>query len=87
MYSALFVLPLKSNVRITAATESDRNMRPIGHFAHLEKQFKSIYTYDYIIKLINRKKKNHYLVNENLLVLHLKKLESLSSKVACAKIV
>ena len=30
----------------------------MGHIAHLRKQFKSINTYDYIIKLIKRRKKN-----------------------------
>ena len=30
----------------------------MGHIAHLRKQFKSINTYDYIITLINRRKKN-----------------------------
>ena len=60
------------------------NNRPMGHITHLRKQFKSINTYDYIITLIKRKKHNK--VNENLLVLHLKKLESLSSRDACAKI-
>ena len=32
--------------------------RPMGHIAHLRKQFKSINTYDYIITLIKRRKKN-----------------------------
>ena len=32
------------------------NKRPMGHIAHLRKQFKSINTYDYIITLIKRKK-------------------------------
>ena len=33
--------------------------RPMGHMiAHLRKQFKSINTYDYIITLIKRRKKN-----------------------------
>ena len=58
----------------------------MGHIAHLRKQFKSINTYDYIITFIKRRKKKHYYINENLLVLHLKKLESLSSKDACTKI-
>ena len=40
-------------------------------------------THDYIITLIKRRKKKLY---EKLLVLHLKKHESLSSKDACAKI-
>ena len=31
--------------------------RPMGHIAHLRKQFKSINTYDYIITLIKRRKK------------------------------
>ena len=55
------------------------NKRPMGHIAHLRKKFKSIKTYDYIIMLIQRRKKNH-LGDENLLVLHLKKLESPSLK-------
>ena len=42
--------------------------------------------YDYIITLIKRRKKT-FLSYENLLVLHLKTLESLSSKDACGKIV
>ena len=33
------------------------NKRPMGHIAHLRKQFKSINTYDYIITLIERRKK------------------------------
>ena len=31
------------------------NKRPMGHIAHLRKQFKSLKTYDYIIKLIKKK--------------------------------
>ena len=34
------------------------NKRPMGHITHLRKQFKSINTYDYIITLIKRRKKN-----------------------------
>ena len=34
------------------------NKRPMGHIAHLRKQFKSINTNDYIITLIKRRKKN-----------------------------
>ena len=33
------------------------NKRPMGHIAHLRKQFKSINTYDYIITTIKRRKK------------------------------
>ena len=33
------------------------NKRPMGHIAHLRKQFKSINTYDYVIMLIKRRKK------------------------------
>ena len=36
------------------------NKRPMGHIAPRRKQFKSINTYDYIITLIKRRKKNHY---------------------------
>ena len=32
------------------------NKRPMGHMAHLRKQFKAINTYDYIITLVKRKK-------------------------------
>ena len=35
----------------------NNNKRPMGHIAHLRKQFKSINTYDYIITLIKRRKK------------------------------
>ena len=37
--------------------EKTWNKRPMGHIAHLRKQFKSIDTYDYIITLIKRWKK------------------------------
>ena len=51
----------------------------MGHIAHLRKQFKSINTYDYIITLIKRRKKN-----VNFIIIycffHLKKVESLSPK-------
>ena len=33
------------------------NKRPMGHIAHLRKQFTSINTYDYIITMIKRRKK------------------------------
>ena len=33
------------------------NKRPMGHIAHLRKQFKSLNKYDYIITLIKRRKK------------------------------
>ena len=39
-------------------TEKNDNKRPMGHIAHLRKQFKSIHTHDYIITLIKRRKKN-----------------------------
>ena len=35
------------------------NKKPMSHIAHLRKQFKSINTYDYIITLIKRRKKNN----------------------------
>ena len=34
------------------------NKRPMGHIAHLRKQFKSINTYDYIITMIKGRKIN-----------------------------
>ena len=60
------------------------NKRPMGHIAHLNKQLKSINTYDYIITLINRRKKN--IIKLMIIYWFFKKLESLSSKDACAKI-
>ena len=36
----------------------NKNKRPMGHIAHLRKQFKSINTNDYIITLIKRRRKN-----------------------------
>ena len=55
----------------------------MGHIAHLRKQFKSLNKYDYIITLIQRIKKKLY---ENLLVLHLNKLESPSPKDALCQV-
>ena len=49
----------------------------MGHIAHLRKQFKSLNKYDYIITLLQRINKK---LSENLLVLHLNKLESPSPK-------
>ena len=42
-------------VKYTGA--NNLNKRPMGHIAHLRKQFKSINTYDYFIMLIKRRKK------------------------------
>ena len=55
----------------------------MGHIAHLRKQFKSLKKYDNIITLILRIKKKIY---ENLLVLHLNKLESPSPKDALCQV-
>ena len=55
----------------------------MGHIAHLRKQFKSLNKYDYIIKLIKRRKKKLY---EKLLVLHLQKFESPSPKDALCQV-
>ena len=43
------------DTRINACTH--KNKRPMGHIAHLRKQFNSISIYDYIITLIKRRKK------------------------------
>ena len=45
-----FLLLMKKTLKV--------NKRPMGHIAHLRKQFKSINTNDYIITLIKRRKKN-----------------------------
>ena len=73
----------KSYTKMISNQNQVLNKRPMGHIAHLRKQFKSINTYDYIITL--KREKKHYLVNDNLLVLHLKKLKSPSPKMLCAK--
>ena len=59
------------------------NKRPMGHIAHLRKQFKSLNKYDYIITLIQKIKKKLY---ENWSVLHLNKLKSLSPKDALCQV-
>ena len=51
----------------------------MGHIAHLRKQIKSINKYDYIIMFIKRRKK-HYKLYNNLLLIHLNKLEFPSPK-------
>ena len=43
--------------KIELYSKAKENKRPMGHIAHLRKQFKSINTYDYIITLIKRRKK------------------------------
>ena len=45
------------SVPASLAVISFINKRPMGHIAHLRKQFKSINTYDYIITMIKRRKK------------------------------
>ena len=52
----------------------------LGQIAYLRIKFKSFNTYDYIISLIKRRK-----LYENLLVLHLNKIESLHPRMICAK--
>ena len=59
------------------------NKRPMGHIAHLRKQFKSLNKYNLIITLIKRRKKKLY---EKLLVLHLQKFESPSPKDALCQV-
>ena len=55
----------------------NRNKRLMGHIAHLRKQLKTINTYDYIITLIKRRKKNiiNFIIL-NCVFFHLKKPES-----------
>ena len=52
----------------------------------INKIHKSINTFDDIITLIKRRRKNHYYLYENLLVLYLKKLESPSPKDALCQV-
>ena len=42
---------------LTCTQHENENKRPMGHIAHLKKQFKSINTYNYIITLIDIGKK------------------------------
>ena len=60
-----------------------RNKRPMGHIAHLRKQFKSFNKYDNIITLIQRIKKILY---ENVLLLSLNKPKSPSPKDALCQV-
>ena len=46
------------NILFSGLLSKNINKRPMGHIAHLRKQFKSINIYDYIITLIKRRKKN-----------------------------
>ena len=46
------------NQSFILTAEIYKNKRPMGHIAHLRKQFKLINTHDYIITLIKRRKKN-----------------------------
>ena len=48
----------RKSVKSTEKSVKFTNKRPMGHIAHLRKQFKSINTYDYIITLIKRRKNN-----------------------------
>ena len=48
----------KKYAKINRVMENSLNKKPMGHIAHLRKQFKSINTYHYIITLIKRRKKN-----------------------------
>ena len=56
------------------------NKRPMGHIAHLRKQFDSLY------HNVDLEKKKNIMLMRIFLALHLKKLEFLSSRHACAKI-
>ena len=47
-----------NKAKIYTIVPKHQNKRPMSHIAHLRKQFKSINTYDYIITLIKRRKKN-----------------------------
>ena len=73
----------RDHVKNLITYQPDLNKRPMGHIAHLRKQFKSLNKYDYIITLIKRRKKKLY---EKLLVLHLQKFESPSPKDALCQV-
>ena len=54
----LYNLTVVQIVSKTTISSHKINKRPMGHIAHLRKQFKSINTYDNIITLIKKTKKN-----------------------------
>ena len=46
----------KPHLYLIYLQKNPKNKMPMGHIVHLRKQFKSIYTYDFIITLIKRGK-------------------------------
>ena len=62
------------------------NKRPMGHIAHLRKQFKSIKTYDYIIMLIKRRKNNIIYFMRNFCFFIWRILNPPHQRMLCAKI-
>ena len=66
-----------------------QNKRPMGHIAHLRNQVKSINTfeqsYDYVITLIGRRKKPHYLLFENWMLISCKTLSPFLQTMLCVK--
>ena len=56
---SLSILWIHIEINEGKKTQKKENKRPMGHIAHLRKQFKSINTYDYIITLFKRSKKNN----------------------------
>ena len=61
------------------------NKRPMGHIAHLRKQFKSINTYDYIIMFIMRRKKTIITFMRIYWFFIWKNLNPLCPRMLCAK--
>ena len=62
-----FIYVSQKSSQLFVHTVHKDNKRPMGHIAYLRNQFKSIHTfaqsYDYIIMLIWRRKKNHLFDN------------------------
>ena len=52
-----YILSILVKIR-NKTKKKPKKKRPMGHMAHLRKQFKSINIYDYIITLIKGRKKN-----------------------------
>ena len=63
------------------------NKRPMGHIAHLRKQFQSLNTYDYIITLIKRRKNNIIHFMRIYWFIIWRNLNPLHPRMLCAKIV
>ena len=62
-HALIYIIKYHAIIYIMKYPLLNKNKRPMGHIAHLRNQFKSINTYDYIITLIKRRRKNiHFMI-------------------------